>query len=70
MVYQGVCVHKRLDERKVYQIELPPDKIVLGLPITTVNRSGMLPLGFVAVEMPEVFEAVEFDSSTIKEDLC
>ena len=70
MVYQGIAVHKRLNERRVYQIELPPEKVILGLPITTVNRSGMLPPGFIAVDMPEVFEAVEFDSSTIKEDLC
>ena len=61
MIYQGIAVHKRLNEVTTYQIELPPDRVVLGLPITTVNKSGMLPPGFVAVEPPEVFEIVEFD---------
>ncbi len=61
MVFCGRCVHKRLNEQRVYQIELPIEKVVLGLPITTVNRSGMLPPGFLAVESPEIFEITEFD---------
>jgi hypothetical protein len=61
MVYQGVCVHKRLNEITTYQIELPIEKVVLGLPLTTVNRSGMLPPGFIAVEPPEVYEIYELD---------
>lgn len=61
MVFCGRCVHKRLNEVTTYQIELPIEKVVLGLPITTVNRSGMLPPGFIAVEPPEVFEAVEIN---------
>lgn len=60
MVYEGIAVHKRLNEQRVYQIEIPIEKVVLGLPLTTVNRSGMLPTDFIAVEPPEVFEE-EFD---------
>ena len=61
MVYRGIAVHKRLNESVVYQKEIPPEKIVLGLPITTVNRSGILPPGFIAVEPPEVYEIDELD---------
>ena len=56
MVYEGIAVHKRINAIHRYQIELPPEKVILGLPITTVNKSGELPSGFIAVEMPEVFE--------------
>ncbi len=61
MVYQGIAVHKRLNEITTYQIELPIEKVVLGLPLTTVNRSGMLPPGFIAVDMPEVYEIAALD---------
>lgn len=70
MVFYGRCVHKRLNEERVYQIEIPHKDVIWDFPMLTVNRSGKLPPGFIAVEPPEVFEEVEFDSSTIKEDLC
>lgn len=53
MVFYGVAVHKRLNERIVYQIEVPIEKVRLSMPIATVNKSGMLPEGFIAVMPPD-----------------
>ena len=56
MVFCGRCVHKRLNEVTTYQIEIPHKDVIWDFPMLTVNRSGMLPEGFIAVEPPEVLK--------------
>lgn len=62
LTYEGIAVHKRVDERYRYQINVPYETVSRHLGVTTdiVNKSGQLRPGFIAVHPAEkVYEAVD-----------
>ena len=54
MIYFGFAVHKQKNKWLSYRLVIPLDKIKWGLPIETVNKSGLLPDGYIVVHTPEV----------------
>ena len=64
LTYEGIAVHKRVDERYRYQINVPYETVSrhLGVTIDVVNKSGQLRPGFIAVHpADEVYEAIELE---------
>ena len=62
LTYEGIAVHKRVDERYRYQITVPYETVSRHLGVTTdvVNKSGQLPSDFIAVHPAEkVYEDVD-----------
>lgn len=51
-LYEGVAVHKRHNAVVTYQIEVSIEDVRHGFPIMTVNKSGGLPEGYLAVHPP------------------
>ena len=53
MLYEGTAVHRHKNESVHYQVLIDPERAIFSMPITTVNRSGLLPKGYLAVHPPE-----------------
>ena len=56
MIYFGFAVHKQKNKWLSYRLVIPLDKIKWGLPIDTVNKSGLLPDGYIVVHTPGVIK--------------
>ena len=39
VVFEGIAVHKRHNEEKTYQVEIPLDEVQFFSPLRTVNRA-------------------------------